>query len=138
MLPEHRLAVLLEQVKESQISSCLFHTSAQSPSLYADHVCDRSQFPSEVMVELEKHSNEVWQIAFSHDGSRLASCGQDSFVLIWEVPSFELLHTLDAHDDKGVGNVAWSPDDSMIVTCGRDHYAKIWDAEVGYNSCLLF
>lgn len=128
MLPEHRLAVLLQQVKEGQISNCLYHTSAEPPSLYSDHSCDRSHFPSEAIVELDKHSGEVWQVLFSHDGTRMASCGTDRFVIIWDVPSFEVLHRLDGHDG-GVGNIAWSPDDTMIVSCGRDRYAKIWNTQ---------
>ncbi|KAM7186930.1 WD40-repeat-containing domain protein [Rhypophila sp. PSN 637] len=126
MLPEHRLAVLLSQVKEGQILNCLFHTSAEPPSLYSDHVCDRCQFPSEVVTELDHHSNEVWQIRFSNDGKRLASCGMDKSVLIYSVPQFQLLQTIKAHDGGEVCNLAWSPDDSMIVTCGRDRKAKIW------------
>ena len=130
MLPEHRLAVLLEQVKESQITNCLYHSSASSPSLYSDHFCDRSQFPCEIILELDKHPGEVWQVLFSHDGSRLASCGSDPAVTIWDVPSFNILHKLNGHEG-GVGNVAWSPDDSMIISCGRDRHARIWNTDVG-------
>ncbi|KAK3327676.1 WD domain-containing protein [Cercophora scortea] len=131
MLPEHRLAVLLEQVKENQINHCVFHTSADAPSLYSDHMCERSQFPSEVLMELDQHTGEVWQIRFSHDGTRMASCGMDQTVLIWRVPTFEVIHTLEAHQDGEVCNITWSPDDSMIITCGRDRYAKIWNTETG-------
>ncbi|KAH8881530.1 WD domain-containing protein [Thozetella sp. PMI_491] len=131
MLPESRLAVLLEQVKESQIGNCLFHTSSRPPSLYSDHLCDKSQFPTEVIYELDKQPGELWQVVFSHDGTKLASCGSDKSVYIWAVPSFEVLHRLDAAQEKGVGDVAWSPDDSMLVTCGMDHDAKIWNIETG-------
>ncbi|KAL1884181.1 hypothetical protein VTK73DRAFT_5317 [Phialemonium thermophilum] len=131
MLPEHRLADLLQQVKSSQISHCLYHTAAEPPSLYFDHTCDRSQFPSEVVLELDKHSGEVWQVLFSHDGSRMATCGQDRYILIWDVPSFEVVHELHGHGNGGVGNVAWSPDDKMLVTCGHDRFAKLWNTETG-------
>lgn len=131
MLPEHRLAVLLQQVKEHQIGGCVYHTSAASPSLYADHYCDKSNFPTELLAELDKHTGEVWQIEFSHDGKRLASCGIDRHVIIWDVPSLDVLFKLDGHEG-GVGNLAWSPDDTMLVSCGRDHYARIWDATVRY------
>lgn len=132
MLPEHRLAVLLQQVKDSQVHMCMYHTTPESPSLYSDHKCDRQNFPSEVIAELDKHFNEVWHIAFSHDGTRLASAGADKHVIIWDVATFEPLHTLKEHG-KGIGKVAWSPDDTMIVTCCSDHYARLWDTEV---SCL--
>jgi len=136
MLPEHRLAVLLHQVKDSQISQCLFHTSSHPPSLYADHMCDRDQFPNQVVAELGEHGSEVWQVAFSNSGDRVASCGLDPIVTIWRVPEFEVLHKLDINDNSDVGNVSWSPDDSILVTCGRDKppevcgYVKLWDTKV--------
>lgn len=130
MLPEHRLATLLDQVKESQITGCVWHSSAATPSLYSDHICNRLDFPTEAVIELDEHEGEVWQVVFSHDGTKLASCGSDRQVIIWEVPSFKILHTLK-HHDGGVGNVSWSWDDSMLVTCGRDHYARLWDMTTG-------
>src|SRR3569833_224005 len=126
MLPEHRLAVLLQQVKEHQIGGCFFHTSATPPSLYSDHFCDKSRFPTEVVLELDRHTGEVWQVQFSHDGTRLASCGADRHVIVWDVPSFYVVFKLEVHEG-GVGNVAWSPDDKLLVSCGRDRYARIWD-----------
>ncbi|KAH8652432.1 WD domain-containing protein [Xylariales sp. PMI_506] len=130
MLPEHRLAVLLHQVKQNQIDMCMFHSSSVSPSLYSDHVCERRHFPNEVVAELDDHAGEVWQVVFSHDGTKLASCGSDKQVIVFEVPSFRVLHTLTDHDE-GVGNVAWSPDDSMLVTCCQDRHARLWDAATG-------
>ncbi|KAI1438784.1 WD40 repeat-like protein [Xylaria sp. CBS 124048] len=130
MLPEHRLAILLHQVKDSQIGNCFWHSSSAPPSLYSDHSCNKADFPTETVVELDDHAGEVWQVVFSHDGTKLASCGSDKQVIIWEVPSFKILFTLKEHSD-GVGNVAWSWDDSMLVTCCRDHYARIWDMTNG-------
>ncbi|KAH9901933.1 WD40-repeat-containing domain protein [Xylariomycetidae sp. FL2044] len=130
MVPEHRLATLLDQVKESQISSCLWHSSSAPPSLYSDHMCERRHFPTENVLELDDHAGEVWQVAFSHDGTKLASCGSDKQVIIWEVPSFRILHCLKDHDN-GVGNVGWSWDDSMLVTCCQDRHARLWDVSTG-------
>jgi WD40 repeat protein len=82
-------------------------------------------------MELDDHSGEVWFVKFSNDGTRLASAGQDGTVIIYEVPSFKILHTLADHED-GVGSVAWSPDDSMIVTSSQDKRARLWNAHVSY------
>jgi WD repeat-containing protein 26 len=131
MLPEHRLAVLLHQVKQNQIGTCMFHSSAESPSLYSDHVCDRRRFPSTSIIELDDHSGEVWHVAFSHDGTKLASCGGDKQVIIYDVPTFKVLHTLKDHD-SGIGKVAWSWDDSMLVTCCQDRFARLWNANVSF------
>jgi WD40 repeat protein len=136
MLPEHRLAVLLQQVKQSQISNCLYHNTATSPSLYADHICDRNNFPLRTVVELEKHTGEVWQIRFSHDGSRLATCGSDGSAIIYEVRSFEAIHILTDHEG-GVCSLAWSPDDSMLVTCSQDKRARLWNTNVSLDTLIL-
>ncbi len=131
MLPENRLAVLLQQVKQSQIDTCLYHTSATSPSLYANHYCDRRYFPREVALELNELSGEVWQVQFSHDGRKLAGCGSREQVLIWNVPTFSVAQILVEHD-QAVTNVTWSPDDSIIATCSQDKYARLWDVNVSY------
>lgn len=131
MLPDHRLAVLLQQVKAHQIAGCVYHSTASSPSLYQDHTCDRSKFPIHPVLELKKHTGEVWQVVFSHDGSMLASSGGDGTCIIYEVGSFEVLKTF-SHQEKGVTAVAWSPDDSMIVTCSVDKYATLWDVSTGH------
>ncbi|KAM4056126.1 WD domain, G-beta repeat domain-containing protein [Hirsutella rhossiliensis] len=130
MLPEHRLAVLLEQVKQTQVDTCLYHTAASSPSLYSDHNCDRRNFPAEKALELNDLGGEVWQVQFSNDGSKIAACGSRESVMIWDTKTFTLLHELTEHE-HGVGNLAWSPDDRLIVTCSQDKYARLWDAATG-------
>ncbi|KAM0283396.1 hypothetical protein ACHAQH_002519 [Verticillium albo-atrum] len=130
MLPQNRLAVLLDQVKQSQIDNCAWHTSAASPSLYSDHFCDRNRFPNEVALQLTDLTGEIWGIQFSNNGRKLAGFGSNDTVLIWEVPSFNVIRTLGDHVG-GCANLSWSPDDSMVVTCGRDKHARLWDAKSG-------
>jgi WD40 repeat protein len=144
MIPEHRLAVLFDQVKQSQIASCIYHNSEASPSLYSDHRCDRDNFPLEVVAELHEHSNEVWFVEFSHDGTKLASCGADGKVLIWDLETFKVLHTLSMHEghappnhEDGVCSSAWSPDDATIVTCSMDRRARLWSTEVSLLHILF-
>ncbi len=136
MLPENRLAILLQHVKQSQIDTCLYHTAASSPTLYSDHFCDRRNFPTEVALELSDLAGEAWQVQFSNDGTKLAACGSSDAVIIWETKNFSVLNILADHD-AGVGNVSWSPDDSMIVTCSQDHFARLWDARVSCNRVPL-
>ncbi len=129
MIPEHRLAVLLDQVKQNQIANCLYHNTATSPSLYSNHRCDRNQFPRSTLLELSQHSDEVWYLDFSHNGTRLATTSKDRTVIIYNTTSFEVLHRLSEHE-AAVAYVAWSPDDSKLVSCSQDRRAKLWDAEV--------
>lgn len=129
MLPENRLAVLLNQVKQSQIDTCLYHTEAMSPSLYSDHSCDKRNFPSDLAIELSDVAGEVWQVCFSHDGTKLAACGSREQVILWETQAFSVIRLLSDHEN-GVGNLAFSPDDSMIVCCSQDKCARLWDVNV--------
>ncbi|KAK6523769.1 hypothetical protein TWF281_001741 [Arthrobotrys megalospora] len=133
IIPEHRLATLLQQVKAHQISDCLYHNTENSPSLYTDHKCDRSQFPSHTIRILEDHTNEVWTVAFSHDGERLATGSKDTAAIIYDVRTWLIVGTMKEHEG-GVAYVSWSPDDSYLVTCSNDKTAKLWDTKTG--KCL--
>jgi WD40 repeat protein len=136
MIPDYRLAVLLQQVKQSQISNCTYHHTEASPSLYADHLCDRNNFPLRVIHELDKQSGEVWYIEFSHDGSRLAACGKEKSVLIYDVTSWEILHALEGHESS-ICSLSWSPDDSMIITCSMDKKARLFNSDVCFLPSII-
>ncbi|CAG8208336.1 unnamed protein product [Penicillium salamii] len=134
MIPQHRLAILLDHVKSTQINNCLYHNTAESPSLYSDHMCDRNDFPLEVGVDLTDHSDEVWYCEFSHDGSKLVTAGKDQKVLIYDTADFSVIHKLMDHE-KGVAFASWSPDDTKLITCSQDNKARVWNVENG--RCLL-
>lgn len=129
MIPDHRLAHLLNHVKQSQINNCLYHNTATPPSLYADHMCERDDFPLRTVLELDGHSDEVWYLEFSHDGTRLATASKDHTVLIYETATFTILHRLTDHE-REVTYVSWSPDDSKLISCSMDHKARVWDVSV--------
>ena len=99
MIPDHRLAVLLDHVKQNQINQCLYHNTATAPSLYSDHLCDRSQFPLRTSFELSQHTDEVWYLEFSHDGTKLATTSRDCSVIIYDASTFNILHKLTDHTD---------------------------------------
>lgn len=138
MIPEHRLAELLHQVKDGWIQRCMVHNTDESPSLYVDHQCDPLEFPTECSLTLHDHSDEVWYLAFSHDGTKLATASKDQTVIIYQLPTFKMLHSLP-HEDSGICYVAWSPDDSKIITCTRepDNTARIWDTNTGVGISAL-
>ncbi|KAG0028972.1 hypothetical protein BGZ81_004242 [Podila clonocystis] len=132
MVPEHRLETLLKQAMEQQVKNCFYHDSrSDAPySLYSDHVCDKVGIPSVTRQVLEGHTNEVWYISFSHDGKYLASTSVDYRVIIWDLETFEAIHTLQGHSDS-VSCCSWSPDDSLLVTAGFDKTVKLWDIQTG-------
>ncbi len=99
MIPAHRWVTLLQQAKDYQIHKCLFHLRfADGPhSLLTDHTCDSSSFPSATVKVLSGHKDEVWDLKFSHDGTKLASSSKDSCVIIWDtqVSSFLSPYLID-------------------------------------------
>ncbi|KAL2842417.1 WD40-repeat-containing domain protein [Aspergillus pseudoustus] len=134
MIPDNRLATLLDHVKQNQINQCLYHNTALPPSLYSDHMCDRNDFPLSTKLELTRHSDEVWHCQFSHDGTKLVTAGRDHSVIIYDTSTFEVIHKLQDHE-AGVAHAVWSPDDSKLITCSQDRTARVWSTETG--RCLL-
>jgi WD40 repeat protein len=133
MIPDHRLAVLLDHVKQTQINQCRYHNTASSPSLYCDHICDRNDFPLHATIELTRHSDEIWYVEFSHDGSKLATASKDRTVIIYDTTTFSVIHKFVEHDEP-VAYATWSPDDSKLITCSQDKKAKVWDVEVSQGT----
>ena len=134
MIPSRRLPELLEQAQLLQKTMDPFFNlppEAQM-SLYVDHQSDRSVFPTETAAILTAHSDEVWHVSFSHNGSKLASAGQDRVAIIWSVGAtqadFRVLSRLGPHSGS-VTHVAWSPDDSMLLTTTSDGEVNVWDVE---------
>lgn len=134
MIPDRRLAALLDQVKRSQINECLYHNTATPPSLYSDHICDRNDFPLHPSIELNQHTDEVWYCEFSHDGTKLVTASRDHSVIIYDTATFSVIHKLMEHDE-GIAHASWSPDDTKLLTCSQDKKARLWSVETG--RCLL-
>eukprot|EP01116_Phalansterium_solitarium_P022381 TRINITY_DN7370_c0_g1_i2.p1 TRINITY_DN7370_c0_g1~~TRINITY_DN7370_c0_g1_i2.p1 ORF type:complete len:447 (-),score=136.27 TRINITY_DN7370_c0_g1_i2:125-1465(-) len=133
LLPEHRMQTLLRQSLQWQQQHCPYHNAVGTKySLFSDHACTRSEIPSELKLVLEKHSDEVWYVRFSHNGLYLASGSKDYTVVIWDVldPRMRPLRTLVGHTGA-VSLVAWSPDDSMLLTCSSDNTFRLWDSATG-------
>lgn len=137
MIPEHRLATLLTEIKQTWIDDCRYHNTSASPSLFFDHKCDRSGFPSRPHTELARHRDEVWYLKYSNDGTRLASASKDKTVIIYDTEDrYKPRFRLEMHA-SGVSHVAWSPDGSKLITCSAasECSAKLWDMTVSHLQC---
>lgn len=86
MLPDRRLEALLEQAIEAQLAQCPYYNTHQAAvSLLSDYRCGREQIPTATTQVLLDHSDEVWHLAFSHNGEMLATASKDSTAIIWKV-----------------------------------------------------
>jgi len=81
---------------------------------------------------LRGHSQQVTAVAFSPDGSIIATGSRDSTVRLWDVSTGTVRSVITGHGDW-VTSVAFSPDpDSQVVaTSSRDHTARTWDSITG-------
>ncbi len=122
MLPDRRLENLLEQAIDAQLAQCPYYNTHQATvSLLSDYKCGREQIPTATTQVLLDHRDEVWHLAFSHDGTMLATASKDATAIIWKVEGRKRIvkkHVLQGHADS-IMFVAWSHDDSLLATCGR-------------------
>jgi WD40 repeat protein len=66
-------------------------------------------------------------VAFSPDGSILASGSSDKTVRLWDAATGAHLHTLERHADA-IMSVAFSPDGSILASGSSDKTVRLWDA----------
>jgi hypothetical protein len=72
----------------------------------------------------------VTSVAFSPDGSKIASGSVDNTIKLWRVSDGSLLRTLEGHTGP-VTSVAFSPDGSKIASGGGDWTIKLWRVSDG-------
>jgi len=81
------------------------------------------------------HRHPVSALAFSLNGTRLASASYDRSVHVCDTATGKLL--LNLVHKGNVDGVAFSPDGRRIVTCGDDKTVRVWEAETGREVLVL-
>jgi len=76
------------------------------------------------------HSDTVLGVCFSPDSTKLATCGADKFVKVWEVPTGKFLKSFEGHTHH-VLDVGWKADGKFLASAGADNAIKVWDFEKG-------
>jgi WD40 repeat protein len=74
---------------------------------------------------LKGHTDGLAAAAFSPDGTRLASAGQDTTVKVWDVASGKEIATLKGHT-AALGALAFSPDGQLLASGGSDRTVRLW------------
>ncbi len=84
------------------------------------------------------HSRRGWgiSVAFSPDGTMLATSGQDASIDIWDAHTAKRIRTLRG-DAEQIYAVAFSPTGTTIAGAGWDGTVRIWDAVTGTPLLVL-
>ena len=77
------------------------------------------------------HDGPVWAVAFSPDGTRVATGSKDGSARVFDATSGEKQSRLDHDNAVAVGAVAFSPDGTRVATGSWDHSARVFDAATG-------
>ncbi len=97
------------------------------------HSVEVRAFPSdEKIASLRGHGSRVQSLAFSPDGTRLASGGDwgDTAIRVWDPRSGTLVATLAGVDDP-VQSIAFSPSGDRLAAAKLNGAVELWDPESG-------
>jgi len=82
------------------------------------------------------HAGNVNALAYSPDGRRLASGGDDGRVCLWDAATGAPAGMLEGHRG-GVQCLAYGPDGHHLASGGTDGQVRLWDAATGASAGVL-
>jgi len=132
----HRAAIL---VIEFSPDGSLLAAGRQDTSITIWNLKERKELATLKDPNLKQgvsHAERIESLAFSPDGTKLASCG-DEVVKLWDVQSKEVTTTFWGHTQP-VFAVDFSPDASLLVSGGKDKVVKLWNVEDGREIKTLY
>lgn len=80
----------------------------------------------ETTTVTSSHTDSVLSVAWSPDGSRIATGSRDRTIGIWDAESLRLVATLRGHADY-IYDLRWSPDSRTLYSSSGDGTVRVWD-----------
>jgi hypothetical protein len=77
---------------------------------------------------LPGHTGGVYRVRWSPDGSRLATCGQDALIRVFDAVTGDLVLRFNHGSALEVRAADWSHDGRQLLTGGDDQLVRVWDS----------
>jgi len=88
-------------------------------------------------ITLQAHTESITDIAFSPDGSQLATASLDGTIRLWDALDGSPVRTIAGHL-AGVRSIDFSPDGTLLASGSDDRTAKLWNVADGSLVRTLF
>jgi WD40 repeat protein len=132
------LATKSEKIRDRHLSTSVLlavESMRRYPRLEGDLALRRGLDLLPTTIATMHHNSSVWYVAFSPDGTKIATASDDNTSRIWDAATGNELAIFE-HDDR-VRHVAFSPDGTKLATASFDKTARIWDTATGKELARL-
>ena len=75
--------------------------------------------------KLDGHPDDVYSVAFSPDGKRLASIGYGGNLFLWDVATAKAISNQKIAPNTMTYGVSWSPDGKQLAVAASDNKGYI-------------
>jgi eukaryotic-like serine/threonine-protein kinase len=86
----------------------------------------RATPPGTTLLTCTGHSDSVNSVAWSPDGTLLASASDDRTIRVWDIHSGDAILTCTGHSAP-VNSVVWSPNGTLLASASSDKTVRVWD-----------
>lgn len=85
---------------------------------------------------LHGHKSSVNGVSINHDGTLVATCGNDMLIILWDMTTGKPLKTLEGHTDW-ISELQFSRDGLLLLSCGDDASLRVWDVKTGVQTQVI-